>query len=296
MLMTSTSSLRQGSAPAPGRQPSAMPSTLTPIEVALRHLDLGLGFAVFPLVPGGKAPLVPTGFHAATTDRDHAVAMWRYRRDANCGLRLPPDIVVLDVDGDVGRQSLAGRIVPVTVTIATPRPNGHHHYYKVPQLLGSRIGLLEGVDVKADGGYVVAAGSWSAQHARPWRGVPGLRFGEVDIAPAPDWLVEALLPRRVTAAAPVAVTSTSTRYAEVALENEASAVASTREGERNVKLNRSAFSLGTLVGAGHLDTETVTRALLTAARTAGLPDDEAAKTIQSGLAAGTRYPRVVSRG
>jgi hypothetical protein len=80
-------------------------------------------------------------------------------------------------------------------------------------------------------------------------------------------------------------------YCKAALESEARDVRDQREGNRNNQLNRAAFSLGRLVGGGHLSEGEVEQALLQAARYAGLSYDEAMKTIQSGLEAGKRDPR-----
>jgi hypothetical protein len=66
-------------------------------------------------------------------------------------------------------------------------------------------------------------------------------------------------------------------------------------GRRNDQLNRSAFNLGTLVGAGHLDEAEVANALLIAAEAASLVADDGIasceRTIASGLTAGIVRPR-----
>jgi len=93
--------------------------------------------------------------------------------------------------------------------------------------------------------------------------------------------------------APVEPTSSPQRtaYAQSALEREVGRVAVAVDGSRNVQLNRAAFALGQLVGAGVLEQDTVEGALMVAAERADLPDDEAWRTIQSGLTAGMREPR-----
>jgi hypothetical protein len=59
-------------------------------------------------------------------------------------------------------------------------------------------------------------------------------------------------------------------------------------GCRNDTLNRAAFALGRLVGAGLLDEASVRHELTAAARYAGLGRDETTRTIRSGLTAGRR--------
>lgn len=60
---------------------------------------------------------------------------------------------------------------------------------------------------------------------------------------------------------------------------------------RNRALNRAAFGLCQLVGAGMLARETVETALAGAAIAAGLKDPEVRETVKSGLDAGILKPR-----
>jgi hypothetical protein len=76
-----------------------------------------------------------------------------------------------------------------------------------------------------------------------------------------------------------------------ALRAETARVAEARPGTRNDTLNRAAFSLGQLVAAGLLPPIPVITGLISAARDAGLPLDEAERTVRSGLAGGARKPR-----
>jgi hypothetical protein len=108
--------------------------------------------------------------------------------------------------------------------------------------------------------------------------------------------VRALDPAPVTPPRPqiVAVPSgKTTGYANTALEREIQAVLDTAEGGRNAQLNISAYNLGQLVGAGHLDYMTTAEALTVAARAAGLEPAEIRATITSGLRAGEKEPRQI---
>ncbi len=85
------------------------------------------------------------------------------------------------------------------------------------------------------------------------------------------------------------------KWARRALEGECKVVASAANGTRNDTLNKSAFRVGQIVGAGYLNRDEVTEDLLTAAAECGLlaDDGEAAarSTIDSGLNAGQAQPR-----
>jgi len=75
------------------------------------------------------------------------------------------------------------------------------------------------------------------------------------------------------------------------LRAETSRVAAAVPGTRNDTLNRAAFSLGQLVAAGLLLPIPVITSLIDAAMHAGLPEEEAIRTVRSGMAGGARKPR-----
>lgn len=75
------------------------------------------------------------------------------------------------------------------------------------------------------------------------------------------------------------------------MSGEVDRVVSAAEGARNHTLNRSAFVLGQLVGAGHLERDEVADVLTRAGCSAGLGEREVAATVASGLSAGERWPR-----
>jgi P4 family phage/plasmid primase-like protien len=82
-------------------------------------------------------------------------------------------------------------------------------------------------------------------------------------------------------------------YARGALARAVDELKATPAGNgRNNVLNAKAYALGRFVGAGLLGVDNVERALLEAARGAGLPEFEARTTLQSGLARGIEQPRL----
>jgi hypothetical protein len=95
--------------------------------------------------------------------------------------------------------------------------------------------------------------------------------------------------------------TTAATYAAAALKQESEAVAGARPGGRNNRLNEAALKVGELVGAGSLDYEAAARCLYDAACRCGLDKDTGCgpdgikATIRSGLAAGLKHPRDLSR-
>src|SRR5215467_12497170 len=119
------------------------------------------GLPVFPVVPRGKIPAVERGFHAATTN---PATIRRYWTDEDRNIGVPTGVIssfwVLDIDGDEGESNLHALeakhgAMPKTRIVLTNR--GRHAWFAYPGAIPSsaaRIG--DGLDVRADGGYVVA--------------------------------------------------------------------------------------------------------------------------------------------
>ncbi|MGI0021191.1 MAG: bifunctional DNA primase/polymerase, partial [Nitrososphaera sp.] len=115
-------------------------------------------YRTFPLATNSKVPLAGSkGLKDAAyepIDGNYGIATGEYKDGY---------FAVVDIDvknGKNGFESLqaAGIELPATYTVATAN-GGQHHYYCTSTLLGSRNNLLEGVDLKGDGGYVVGPGS-----------------------------------------------------------------------------------------------------------------------------------------
>jgi len=93
-------------------------------------------------------------------------------------------LVVLDVDPK-GFKTIQGKHIPITPTAQTPR--GIHYYFKYSESLKSINGFLLGLDLKADGGYVLLPGADN----RYWHVTPE----ETDYADVPSWIIETLADR-----------------------------------------------------------------------------------------------------
>lgn len=141
----------------------------------------------------GKHPLFAGWREAATVDRRRVRDWWSVRPAANIGLAMGGQrrLVALDIDGNAGRESLkeAGEL-PETWAQTTGR--GEHHVFTVPDDLDlsavrNRVSLLDAVDVRADGGYIVGAPSSHVSGARY------MLLRDVDPAPLPYWLYERII-------------------------------------------------------------------------------------------------------
>ena len=87
-----------------------------------------------------------------------------------------------------------------------------------------------------------------------------------------------------------AVVIDTTDQARRRLYRAALAVIDAPIGARNDVLNRRAYQIGRMIGAGLLDEREAAEALYGAARQAGLDHDETRNTIRSGIGSGRRNP------
>jgi hypothetical protein len=116
----------------------------------------------------GKHPLVPGGAKAATCDLAQVTAWWDLWPEANIGIATGAGsgIFVVDVDAkNGGIESLAALEaengpLPRTVEVLTGSGGGSKHlYFKLPDSLiirNSASKIAPGIDVRGEGGYVVA--------------------------------------------------------------------------------------------------------------------------------------------
>lgn len=160
------------------------------MEKSLAHYALAFAdkfnFHVFPLREGQKTPATKNGFKDSTKDQDTILDFWRGSLPgANVGIRtgwLSGGLLVIDIDlpkkeGDIdGAESLIrleaelGKL-PVTLTVKTPS-GGIHYYFRMDGSLpfpticedfGKVVledkSLKTCIDIRGEGGYVVAPGS-----------------------------------------------------------------------------------------------------------------------------------------
>jgi hypothetical protein len=229
---------------------------------------------------------------------------WQRRPDSNVAIRTGDEsgLVVVDVDPDHGGIASLRALVDAHGRLPDgPRvrtgSGGWHLYFRHPgdpirNSAGTRLGV--GVDVRGDGGYVIAPPS---RH----RSLNSYQWRDFDhaVPELPEWTLDRLTPVSPTRRhlrRPDVATTVSDAWAHSALTGEADSVRAAPEGTRNHALNRAAFCLGQIVAAGALDAAVVEAALLESALHAGLGEREAFRTLQSGLTAGIAHPRLALGG
>lgn len=272
-------------------------------------------FSTFPLKPNSKRPDLPS-WQAYQTKRAtiEQIGAWvddDPSRNIGIATGAVSGVVVLDLDSPAAAAAAALKGVPATVEALTPR--GRHLYFRYDPdqpitvaVGGTGNSLPTGVDVRGDGGYVVAPGSYytptaaelaSGKKEGAYQWAPGHSPGEITPAPLPSWVVEALAkPVALSHSVPpgprpVAQTGGGTPYGNAALQRECEAIRTAISGTRNHQLNRSAYVVAQLVAGGELDAHDARTALESVAAAAGLERSEIRPTINSGWESGSMQPR-----
>lgn len=152
------------------------------------------GWVPIPLKHNSKAPNLPAGhpyFTRKPTAEEYRRFVWENIGFVTGGLS---GIVVLDIDGDEGVHWLMeyGGEVITTPTVLTGSGGYHLYFAYDSRVEKTRIRVAPGIDIKSNGGYVVAPPSIHPDTGKPYRWVDGLTPEDVRLAHMPDWLYETI--------------------------------------------------------------------------------------------------------
>jgi hypothetical protein len=265
-----------------------------------------VGLKIFP-AGADKRPLFKQWQEIATTERDIVSEWWRcapYALPAiPCGAN---GLLVIDLDrhgnGNDGVSAFKafvachGALPPGVPMVKTPN-NGLHLYFRQPQgepLGNARGGLPAGCDVRGQGGFVIGPGA-VLPDGRGW-----VRVAERPPVTQPAELawIEDILRRSAEPPKDNPAGETPDRrgraYAEQALREIEAGLAITREGERNERLYKAAFRLGTMAARGWLMESEIIGALLPACESNQYLREHGhratLRTIESGIRDGLNVP------
>lgn len=160
------------------------------------HLYIAAGLRVHPIRPGSKAPAIADWPTRSTSDPAQVDQWWGpngTHTECGIGIRTGEGLFVIDVD-DVPAWEQAAETFDATWFAVTPS-GGYHVWYRVPDgcddpTNAAAAGLPPGVDVRGEGGQVVA---WPTPgyewHVRPWSDAEHFH---VPVATCPTWLWDIL--------------------------------------------------------------------------------------------------------
>lgn len=163
------------------------------------------GMAIFPCLPRQKQPATPNGFKNATKDLTMVRHWWGLEPAYNVAIATGAvsGVFIVDIDGidaesELRKLEAQHGALPPTVEAITAR--GRHLYLKMPDtpVRNSASMVAPGIDVRGDGGYVLAPPSiHPSGRAYSWSVDSGGA-----IAAAPGWLLAKITERTNGAATP----------------------------------------------------------------------------------------------
>lgn len=247
----------------------------------------------------GKHPRTENGLDDATDDPEQIAKWWHRWPTANIGINCGKSGLLV-VDLDTYKDTYEGESLELDEDTVTGLSGGGgaHLFYRLEDsdhFGNSNKNLPTGIDIRGHGGYAIVAPSfhestnyyqWENDYS-PW---------DKTLATIPPKLRK-ILEETVNRERPVVnfdVTKKfdhrATAYGLAAINNQCKAVTTAANGTRNNTLNTAAFALGRLVAGGEVDFDYAYDNLLSAALSIDLTDEEAKRTIDSGINAGLLEP------
>lgn len=156
---------------------------------ALKYLSLGL--SIIPLKPKGKEPLIPWAeFQKRRAGVEEAKEWFKKWPCANVGIVTGSvsGIAIIDLDGPEGlKEALRLGLTSSTISLTG---NGKHLWYKYPEqslnptlLVQNSVRIYPGIDVRGDGGYIVAPPSMH-ENGQRYRFVNVLQVEILEVFPS----------------------------------------------------------------------------------------------------------------
>lgn len=254
-------------------------------------LYVSLGYKVFPLGYGSKLPAIKggRGFKDASDDPDQIDAWHKQFPRANVAIATgePSGFVVIDIDPrngglkTINDLAAKGMVFPVCPKARTGN-GGLHLLFQIPKGdLKKTLG--EGVDIKGNGGYIVAAPSWIAP-SKSGKGGAYEWLNSPEVTPLPQlpaWAIKTIVKPEYVA--PKFDPQNVSGSAERSIEGMARKLSNSGQGQRNDLLNWCAYQAGQLVREGKVGAGAVESRLTQAALACGLTLPEIKATIASGF-------------
>lgn len=240
------------------------------------------GLKILALAEKDKRPdgrVCPNGFKNATNDLTKVKSAWAQQPHLNIGIVTGKEngIVVVDIDGNEGKTTWSNLIKQhayKSQTLKITTGKGCHLYFKYPVALSvvkNRVRFVDGIDIRADGGYIVAAPSVHPS-GRKYKVARPVDFSELE--ELPDWLLKLILGNNsALEMEPTGVNSAGQKL-PMDVENALAVLSATKEGSRHNTLIKQANLIAGKCQQKGLDEATVKELILQATLKTGLTEKE----------------------
>lgn len=163
------------------------PNTNSFLNAALHYHDIGL--SVIPIRPDKKPFTQWTEFQRHLATEAEIREWWAKWPTANVGIVTGEisGVFVIDCDNEDAYQKIQELLPENFVSCIVKSPRGYHIYliYTINQTIGNATGIMSGVDIRGEGGYIIAPPSFNAE-GKTYSWIQGLSIDEVAPAPSPD--------------------------------------------------------------------------------------------------------------
>jgi len=164
-----------------------MGATMTQLkDAALEYLDWGL--SVFPC--RGKKPLIEWGEYSKRQPTEEEIEKWwEDWPDANIALATGAvsGVAVIDLDNEAAIQWAKDNLADARPMAWQTTGKGKHLLYQTNGTpIPNAVGIVEGVDIRGDGGYIMLAPSIHPKTQQPYRlsFAPGATWSDLTYFPA----------------------------------------------------------------------------------------------------------------
>lgn len=233
-------------------------TVLHPIALAAQSYTKH-GWPVFPLKANLKTPAISNGFKGASLEPEQ-INQWFSTGGHNIGIATGGGLAVLDIDRKGGKdglqviRALESQLgsLPDTYKVSTPS-GGEHWFFSYPVHLKiqSKANLFkehgEGLDIRADGGYVVAAPSHtdgSADATGKTHTGDYVVKHRVAVAALPDAWVESLTPKARSLETPRAQLVAANDQDQLSEVQDALLTISSDDYDTWISIGKACYSLG----------------------------------------------------
>jgi hypothetical protein len=131
---------------------------------------LGIGYSIMP-IGDNKKPLIGwEEFQDRKAEPKEIVEWWRKYPAANVGIITGSisKIFVVDFDSNDARSKINEHLPAGFETVEAKTPKGHHMYFCYDNMIKNSVGILPSVDIRGEGGYVVAPPSALSHGTYSW--------------------------------------------------------------------------------------------------------------------------------
>lgn len=163
------------------------------IQAALTYAERG--FSVIP-IRSDKKPFIKWEHYQTTKATQEEIILWFTKwPSAMIGIVTGEisGVLVIDCDNEEAYQRIQELLPEGFLTAIAKTPRGYHIYlvYPAGQQIGNAAGIIPGVDVRGQGGYIIGPPSVNAE-GKAYAWLPGLSIDDVALAPLPCELTRAL--------------------------------------------------------------------------------------------------------